>query len=292
MRDESAERTFLRSSCLQVPSVCIGKRLSCIHVRSTEASLNVCLDLHALVRLFPQDILWLHVQSAMDPASVFRSRSVKKSSSRQPRGRTTIKLPCTAATIRQRNSPAINTEQLRQQQQEQQQQQQQQHAHNNDDEASAAGGSDGDDLAADYDDGAQPLAPGLSAAAVRYRFSAARQRQPRSAAANRAASERNWAQLQQPDGWIATLHDRVALSDDINSTLKLHIEARWVCCRRSVSYRGTAQQHRLLNNVGPMGAANCNNNNRAQLCLSVLCLIGLTTCMWPPNMHCAGFGCG
>ena len=51
-------------------------------------------------------------------------------------------------------------------------------------------------------------------------------RKTRSAAANRAAAERNWSRLQDPGPWIASLGDRIAARTCIHSAFTGHILER------------------------------------------------------------------
>lgn len=157
-------------------------------------------------------------------ATRLRGRSVSKSS-RSTQGKTFIKLSRSATASLRRSGAALNTDQFPQQQQQ---------------DASAAAdppaGHDPDgyaDMEHDFFEqvpaAAVPdaQAPAASAASVRFRFSAA-QRQQRTAASNRAASERNWAELQDPELWIASMQDRADVTASTCQMIEVIVRNRWV----------------------------------------------------------------
>jgi hypothetical protein len=156
----------------------------------------------------------------MDPprSARLRGRAVHKST-RQTQGRSKLKFPSTSVTIPGRSGPALNRDQNQQQQ-----------------NAFAAAelpdeyDADGEYAEMDHDFNEDPAAaepnPAASAASVRFRFTA--QRQQRTASSNRAALERNWEVLQDPEPWIASLQDRAAVTATLSKTLEDIVTRRWV----------------------------------------------------------------
>ena len=160
----------------------------------------------------------------MDPprSARLRGRVVHKST-RQTQGRSKFKFPRTSATITGRSGPALNTDQLQQQQ-----------------DAFAAAelpdeyDAEGEYAEMDHDFNGDvpaaavpnPAARAASAASVRFRFTA--QRQQRTASSNRAALERNWEVLQDPEPWIASIQDRAAVTTTLSKTLEDIVTRRLV----------------------------------------------------------------
>ena len=95
-----------------------------------------------------------------------------------------------------------------------------------------------------------PAAPAASAASVRFRFTA--QRQQRTASSNRAALERNWEVLQDPEPWIASIQDRAAVTASMCQMMEDVVTRRWVwptahfstVLSKQAAPRYGSQQHR------------------------------------------------
>jgi hypothetical protein len=68
--------------------------------------------------------------------------------------------------------------------------------------------------------------PEQQGAHLRFRLQSSRTPPARSAAANNAAAERNWAQHQDPEPWISAVGDRNDLLQCEHDALVNHIQQR------------------------------------------------------------------
>lgn len=161
----------------------------------------------------------------MDPprAARLRGRAVQQST-RPRQGRTVVKLPRNASTILRRSGAVLNTDQPPQQQQDPFAAGEPPAEHDADGFAGMEHDFDEDVPAAAEPD---PQAPAASAASVRFRFSST-QRKQRTAASSRAGLERNWAKLQDPPLWIASMQDRAAVKASMCQLLEQTVTNWWV----------------------------------------------------------------